>query len=224
MTSVEKNILSFPKRKDRSITVDNVKWKWKCGKGGGVVAYSEHGERLQANAATVNGIDQATFERGQYQRTSDGALKPKDVSNWIRITSKDKTMEYNALIKSEALIFSRKNKNTMFFTFMQNNSHGIDIEKPENGIGSFVIIEAHDAIEANERAIKIGLYFDGRRSGKDCSCCGDRWTSTHDCMATKKPEIYNEVIRVKRPKEVSVYSKDANTFVHFLNGLFVGVK
>jgi hypothetical protein len=63
----------------------------------------------------------------------------------------------------------------MFFTFNQNNSGGgFDFDKDE-GITHNVIIEADDAKGANQRALDIGLYFEGCADGRDCSCCGDRW-------------------------------------------------
>lgn len=60
----------------------------------------------------------------------------------------------------------------MFFEFDQNNSFGkFDIDH-KRGISTFVIVEADDFEEANYRAGRIGLYFDGQG---DCPCCGNRW-------------------------------------------------
>lgn len=74
-----------------------------------------------------------------------------------------------------------------FFTYHQNNSGG-SYESPAR----FVIIEARNAHLANAIAEDNGLYFDGCRSGKDCSCCGDRWYRCDDLDGTDAPEIYGE--------------------------------
>src|SRR5262245_57822169 len=63
----------------------------------------------------------------------------------------------------------------MFYEFSQNNSGGYFVNHPEKGIGHTVWVEADDACHANARAVIIGLYFDGCRTGVDCTCCGDRW-------------------------------------------------
>lgn len=73
-----------------------------------------------------------------------------------------------------------------FFTFNQNNSGGSFDQK----MGHFVIIEAHDLREAVRRAKDIGLYFDGVARGRDCGCCGDRW-STY-ASAYVKPAVYGQ--------------------------------
>ena len=76
----------------------------------------------------------------------------------------------------------------MYFTFNQNNSGGtFDLDK-EQGITYFVIIEADDFDDANDRAENIGLYFDGIG---DCPCCGDRWHK-QDCSedGTEVPNVY----------------------------------
>ncbi|MFJ4701935.1 hypothetical protein ACIP5N_27620 [Streptomyces sp. NPDC088768] len=63
----------------------------------------------------------------------------------------------------------------MFFEYRQNNSGGaMDIDDAR-GIGRIVVIEAHDAKDADRRAEEAGLYFDGIEAGTDCECCGDRW-------------------------------------------------
>lgn len=62
-----------------------------------------------------------------------------------------------------------------FYTYSQNNSGGSFYYDHERGISQWVVVEAQDAIEANYRAGRIGLYFDGVASGDDCDCCGDRW-------------------------------------------------
>ena len=65
---------------------------------------------------------------------------------------------------------------TKWFGFKQNNSGGSFDHDPESGIGYAIYVEADDAEHANYRAKRIGLYFNGCASGRDCSCCGDRWS------------------------------------------------
>jgi hypothetical protein len=62
-----------------------------------------------------------------------------------------------------------------FFHFRQNNSGG-SFEVNE-ALAHNVIIEAYDALDANTRAMEIGIYFNGCDTGADCSCCGDRWSA-----------------------------------------------
>lgn len=68
----------------------------------------------------------------------------------------------------------------MFYTFTQNNSGGRFTLNMEEGITQDVIIEADSLSEALEKAEDLGLYFNGVDTGRDCSCCGDRWHSSPD--------------------------------------------
>jgi hypothetical protein len=65
---------------------------------------------------------------------------------------------------------SENEREIMFFTFDQNNSGGV--HKPP---AIYVIVEAKDHEDANNRAEEHSLYFNGCDSDIDCSCCGDRW-------------------------------------------------
>jgi hypothetical protein len=38
-----------------------------------------------------------------------------------------------------------------------------------------VVIESDYYEQAEIYALGIGIYYDGVDSGRDCSCCGDRW-------------------------------------------------
>lgn len=67
----------------------------------------------------------------------------------------------------------------MFYEFSQNNSGGVFDVDTERGISHFVIVEADSIEEANEKAERIGLYFDSSRAN-DCSCCGSRWHELGD--------------------------------------------
>ena len=77
----------------------------------------------------------------------------------------------------------------MFFTFDQTNSGG-----QFNGPARFVIIEAKNAAEANHRARKAGIYFDGMQSGTDCRDCGDRWQRAKEGDGTVEPSIYGDLL------------------------------
>lgn len=86
-----KQILKFLRRKGRKIVVDANLWKWTCSKRGGVSAYCFDGRHYYAHASEVKGqlqangnVDPEIFYRGQYKRTSDGMICPKDVAKWIR--------------------------------------------------------------------------------------------------------------------------------------------
>lgn len=109
----------------------------------------------------------------------------------------------------------------MFCTFIQNNSGGSFNFDEAAGITRFVIVEADDRDDANNRAENIGLYWDGCDKGMDCSCCGDRWNlqSTWIDMTAEAPSIYNQQITeyleghrsirwMDAGKEVAVHYKD----------------
>jgi hypothetical protein len=78
-----KNAERFAKRPGRKIVVAGVEWKWQLGRRGGVIAYSELGERKQDHASKIKRIDPDTWDRGQYKISSDGQLTPKEISEWL---------------------------------------------------------------------------------------------------------------------------------------------
>jgi len=47
-------------------------------------------------------------------------------------------------------------------------------------VDHYVIVEADTAEKANNRAEKIGIYFNGCEDNLDCECCGDRWYEQYD--------------------------------------------
>ena len=51
---------------------------------------------------------------------------------------------------------------TKFYTFSQNNSGGSFVTDSIRGIGEYVIIEALNSNDANDRAERIGLYFEAQ--------------------------------------------------------------
>jgi hypothetical protein len=74
----------------------------------------------------------------------------------------------------------------MFYTYRQNNSGGRFSEP-----ALYVIIESYDPKVAEAIAGTVGVYFDGVHLGRDCSCCGDRWSSW--CQKpTSEPTVYGE--------------------------------
>jgi hypothetical protein len=76
----------------------------------------------------------------------------------------------------------------MFFTYRQNNSGGSF--NVSNQHGHILIIEADDLEDANYFAQKkADIYFDGVSQGRDCGCCGDRWSEPYD-GGSKTPVIY----------------------------------
>lgn len=80
---------------------------------------------------------------------------------------------------------------TKFFTFDQNNSGGSFDHDEASGIGYRVCVEAVDAAHAISRAQVIGVYFNGCDDGRDCPCCGDRWSDYVD-GGTDEPTAYGD--------------------------------
>lgn len=60
-----------------------------------------------------------------------------------------------------------------WWEYRQNNSGGSF--DPDGGMSTW--IWAHSASQADAIAEQNGIYFDGCRSGADCPCCGDRWST-----------------------------------------------
>jgi hypothetical protein len=60
-----------------------------------------------------------------------------------------------------------------FYHYRQNNSGGAFIVSET--LCHHLFIEADNEHIANEKAVSLGVYFDGCENGMDCQCCGDRW-------------------------------------------------
>lgn len=78
-----------------------------------------------------------------------------------------------------------------FYEYNQNNSGGhFDVD---NEVTVEVFIEAPSAERANAIAESVGIYFDGCDDGRDCECCGDRWSraSTWNVVEQDKLEETN---------------------------------
>lgn len=82
----------------------------------------------------------------------------------------------------------------MFYEFNQNNSGGRFDFNEEKGLTHIVIIEAVDKEEAEYKAGRIGIYFNGCDTGRDCSCCGDRWGDLSYEEGSEAPMHYGEPI------------------------------
>lgn len=97
----------------------------------------------------------------------------------------------------------------MFYTFNQNNTGGNFVYDYDSGLSRFVIIEADTRPDAIEKALEIGIYFDGTyNDGPDCPCCGDRWYRPWD--EDTEPMIYN------RP--ASEFDADDRPFGRWIDG------
>lgn len=107
----------------------------------------------------------------------------------------------------------KKQKQSFFYHYSQNNSFGIFDRYPDKGVGTDVIIEAYSAESANKRAKKIGIYFDGVEKDIDCPCCGDRWNDVDEDDRTIKPAINGKALTDIE----SGYSRE-EVYIHYLNG------
>ncbi len=63
-----------------------------------------------------------------------------------------------------------------YYHYNQNNSGGSFRFDEKAGITHHVLIQAKNIEQADSKAEEIGLYFEGCTSGRDCNCCGDRWS------------------------------------------------
>lgn len=80
-----------------------------------------------------------------------------------------------------------------FYEYTQNNSGGA--LHYDDKICHRLFIEADTVDEANEKALELGVYFDGVREGRDCGCCGDRWSEPYE--ATEFPYRYGTLNKVR---------------------------
>ncbi len=90
-----------------------------------------------------------------------------------------------------------------WFMFRQNNSGGAFFRNEE--VAKFVFIQADSAAQANHRAEKVGIYFDGVATSGDCECCGDRWYRVDDDEETKTPMIYSEKVKGRKDPDHRFY-------------------
>ena len=109
----------------------------------------------------------------------------------------------------------KKEIETKFYFYSQNNSGGSFDRDDKTGIGEQVSIEAVDHNHANQRAQELGIYFDGCDNGQDCPCCGDRWSEADESDGTATPSIWGTPIEKCTD---GLFRKDI--FVHYLDGTF----
>lgn len=69
-------------------------------------------------------------------------------------------------------------KEVVWFEYRQNNSGGSF--QIDNDVSIYVLIQAEDRVSANRKAEEVGIYFNGVSDGRDCDCCGDRWSEPWD--------------------------------------------
>lgn len=105
----------------------------------------------------------------------------------------------------------------MFYTYDQNNSGGSFDYDAKRGISSAVIVEADSADQADNRARRIGLYFDGYG---DCECCGNRWSEAW--RGTKVPEMYGRPVEGYTSFVKWQGQGRPEIFVHYKDGRIVG--
>lgn len=75
-----------------------------------------------------------------------------------------------------------------FYEFTQNNSGGhFDVD---DEVCHRVIIEAPNADVATSIAMSKGIYFNGVAEGRDCGCCGDRWSELWADDFVELPFVY----------------------------------
>lgn len=103
-----------------------------------------------------------------------------------------------------------------FWHISQNNSGGSFDFDEARGITHEVIIEARTLDEASARAQDIGLYFDGVRDGRDCGCCGDRWSEPYG-DGDEIPSVHGKPVAERVP---SVFrpADGKSVCIHFLDG------
>lgn len=66
------------------------------------------------------------------------------------------------------------------YEFSQNNSGGTLTQNKK--LCHRLFIEARTQQKAEEKAIRMGVYYDGVADGVDCPCCGDRWNKPSELI------------------------------------------
>lgn len=107
---------------------------------------------------------------------------------------------------------------TKFYTFSQNNSGGYFVTDEKYGIGEYVIIEAISAVAAWNKLKDIGDNVSGFDSY--CSCCGERWSSYIDEDDAKEvPSIWDTPVE----EHVSSWMRE-KAFVHYFDNIIKKVE
>jgi len=146
--------------------------------------------------------------------SSDFRSKEPMIREWILTHPNEPATEMMRTLLDEIEHVKRKAPQMKFYTFSQNNSGGRFDFFPSNGISLNVIIEASSAGDANDRAERAGLYFDGCQAGQDCECCGDRWSRARMNDGKDSPMVCGD--------KVAESSGDiADTYIHYADGRIV---
>jgi hypothetical protein len=112
-----------------------------------------------------------------------------------------------------------KQRGSKFFQYRQNNSGGHFITK--DGLDVIVVVEAIDYLHANAIAENKGLYFYGCSSGRDCSCCGDRWYEQWDYEKGSAKEFEDKTLKQMETAMVNGYEYGQHFVVYYLDGRVV---
>lgn len=107
----------------------------------------------------------------------------------------------------------------MFFHYRQNNTGGSFHIDEAAGITVNVIIEADSAEDADRRFEIVGGYFDGCKDGRDCGCCGDRWSRAWDDDGDDVPCLYGTPLDRATLTFPWTYGKEV--VVHYKDGSIV---
>jgi hypothetical protein len=83
------------------------------------------------------------------------------------------------------------------------------------GIAHFVIIEADSITEAEVKAHRLGIYFNGVENGTDCQCCGDRWYESDS--PTNYPRVYGQSV-TDLPYKDMFFPPGDSIVIHFADG------
>jgi hypothetical protein len=109
----------------------------------------------------------------------------------------------------------------LFYTFYQARSREKYIV--DDSVGHYVIIEAKKSPDANQRAISVGVYFDGIIKKIDCPCCGERWKRADDASRNKQLRGNQSITIDGRPLDrfVSYSTETEIAHVYYENGRHV---
>lgn len=83
-------------------------------------------------------------------------------------------------------------------------------------VDKYVIVEADSADDANDIATNLGIHFNGVAEGRDCPCCGDRWSPIQNRDAESEPKIYGK--EITESMNVGKKTRKKNVVIHFSDG------
>lgn len=108
----------------------------------------------------------------------------------------------------------QKDDNLLFYTYSQNNSGGRFVINED--IKNYVIIQAHNENEANDKATDIGIYFDGVEKGIDCPCCGNRWERADETNGKAQPSLFGK--NVLKDKFKYIFGGKEEFIIYYADG------